>query len=75
MAVPRKLRYLLARVRWTVMFVQSCVAHLVDSDRCIICTCWGIILEIDGVYWKHPLDGRTYELVTVPAGSDELCPL
>lgn len=55
------------------MFVQSCVAHLADSDRCIICTCWGIIWEIDGVYCKHPLDGRTYELVTVPAGSDELC--
>lgn len=57
------------------MFVQSCVVHLADSNRYIVCTCWGIIREIDGIYWKHPLDGCTYNLITISADSDELCQL
>lgn len=71
MAVACKLCYLLARVKWTVTFVQSCIAHLADSNCYIIYTCWGIVWEIDGIYWKHPLDGCTYKLVTISAGSDE----
>lgn len=60
-----------ARLKRTVMSVQSCIAHLAGSNRCTICNGWRILWETGGIYWKCPLGGHAYELVTISAGRDE----